>query len=109
MSSPASTNAIGATITILASDLPYDSGSCATFNAYTWSTGATSPHHPWITAGGSYSCDVLDAELLQLSTSPWWWTSTTNVAEALRRSLSCSSRTGQRPVERVRTGRGAAL
>ena len=63
----ASTNAIQAPpITILASDLPYDLGLNATFNAYTWSTGATTPTTT-IAAGGNYSCVVLDANFCSYS------------------------------------------
>ncbi len=63
----ASTNAMQApTITILASDLPYQLGLNASFNAYNWSTGSTSPTTT-ITAGGNYSCDVLDANFCSYS------------------------------------------
>lgn len=44
---------------ILASDLPYELGLGATFLSYDWSTGSTSPTTT-ITAGGSYTCDVMD-------------------------------------------------
>ncbi|MFZ1694594.1 MAG: hypothetical protein WAT74_15460, partial [Flavobacteriales bacterium] len=54
----ASTNAMQApTITILASELPYQLGLNASFNSYNWSTGSTSPTTT-ITAGGNYSCNV---------------------------------------------------
>ncbi|MBK9274934.1 MAG: T9SS type A sorting domain-containing protein [Flavobacteriales bacterium] len=59
----ASTNAMQApTITILSGDLPYQLGLGASFNAYQWSTGDNTPTTT-ITAGGTYSCDVLDANL----------------------------------------------
>lgn len=44
---------------ILASDLPYELGLGATFTTYAWNTGSTSPTTT-ITAGGSYTCDVMD-------------------------------------------------
>ncbi|MBK9146616.1 MAG: T9SS type A sorting domain-containing protein [Flavobacteriales bacterium] len=63
----ASTNAMQApTITILASDLPYQLGLNASFNSYNWSTGSTSPTTT-ITAGGNYSCDVMDANFCSYS------------------------------------------
>ncbi len=63
----ASTNAMQAPpITILSSDLPYDLGLNATFSAYNWSTGATTPTTT-ITAGGNYSCDVMDANFCTFS------------------------------------------
>ncbi|HMQ75176.1 MAG TPA: T9SS type A sorting domain-containing protein [Flavobacteriales bacterium] len=63
----ASTNAMQApTITILSSDLPYQLGLGASFNAYQWSTGDNTPTTT-ITAGGTYSCDVLDANFCSFS------------------------------------------
>lgn len=51
---------------ILASDLPYDLGLGATFLSYNWSTGSTSPTTT-ITAGGSYTCDVMDVNFCSYS------------------------------------------
>ncbi|MBK7554641.1 MAG: T9SS type A sorting domain-containing protein [Flavobacteriales bacterium] len=47
-------------ITVPVDDLPYALGLNATFSNYNWSTGATTPT-TLITSGGTYTCDVLDA------------------------------------------------
>lgn len=48
------------TINLTTNDLPYTLGFGAGFSSYSWSTGATTPTI-LITSGGTYSCDVVDA------------------------------------------------
>ncbi len=54
------TTIVAPAITVPVDDLPYALGLNATFSSYNWSTGATTPT-TLITSGGTYTCDVLDA------------------------------------------------